>query len=206
MKSLTRVALYALVMSIVPLSYTYAEDAMVTEEEEEPLSLQEAAALVNAQKTASDAVGGSVSGAVTGYYDIYARQLSFREKTKVFRGSLENRRIEFEDHRIPSLDAYKDVREEVYRAETAAYQAAILAAEDEEYGMMEDEEEMKPKKKQKAAEPEMVSYDDQEAADEDNVPVKEIPVRQDDQAESDVSVKKKVVTSDDAPDFDPQNL
>lgn len=204
MKSLTRVALYALVMSIVPLSYTYADDAMVTEEEEEPLSLEEAAALINQRKTASDAIGGMVSGSIEGYYDIYSRQLSFREKTKVFRGSIEVRREQFEGERLPALNTYKDIREDVYRAETAAYQDAIRAAEEEEYGMMEDEEETT--KKKKSMEPEMVSYDPDEPAEEEGASVKEIPVPQDAEAEGDPEVKKKVVTSDDAPDFDPENL
>ncbi len=204
MKSLTRVALYALVMSMVPLSYTYADDAMVTEEEEEALSLEEAAALINQRRTASDAIGGMVSGSIEGYYDIYSRQLSFREKTKVFRGSIEVRRDQFEGERLPALNTYKDIREDVYRAETAAYQDAIRAAEEEEYGMMEDEEETT--KKKKSMEPEMVSYDPDEPAEEEGASVKEIPVPQDAEAEGDPEVKKKVVTSDDAPDFDPENL
>ncbi len=208
MKFYTRVALYALVLTLVPLSYTYADDAMM-DEEEEVLSLQEAAELVNSLGTADDAVGGTVSGSIDGYYDLYARQLSFREKSKVFRGSIEVRRESFEyAERVPALEQYKDVQEKVFKAETAAYQEALKAAEDEEAGNMEMESEEKSKKKKEmVVVPDVVASNDDDTSDNGDIILKEIPVPEgDDDMDAEADVKKKVVTSDDAPDFDPSNL
>lgn len=207
MKFYTRVALYALVLTLVPLSYTYADDAMM-DEEEEVLSLQEAADLINSLSTAKDAIGGTVGDPYQDYYDMHARQLSYREKTKVFRASIDVRRVEFEVPRTPLIEQYKDVQNKVFKAETAAYQEALRAHEDESMGGMGmDPEKKSKKKKEMVVVPDVVASNDGDVSDNGDIILKEIPVPEgDDDMDAEADVKKKVVTSDDAPDFDPSNL
>ena len=204
MKSLTRVAFYALILSIVPLSYSHADDSNV-EEEEEILTLEEAKALIDSRATANDALGGLVGPPSDEIYDFYSRQLSYREKTKAYRASLEVRRVAFEEPRTPLIEAYKDIQNRVYRAETAAYQESLLAYEEslsdeepQESGVSESDEEI--------VVPDIMESSDN-ASEEVDKPLKEMDVPTDvANAEDDQDVKKKVITSDDAPDFDPANL
>ncbi len=202
MKSLTRVAFYALAISLVPLSYSYADDGNM-DEEEEVLTLQEAQALINSKDTAKDATGGDVGDAYVEYYDIYSRQLSFREKSKIYRASIEARRAAFEAPRTELMNEHKEIERKVFAAETAAYQAYLQEMSEQGMDDMSDDERQVISIKDEPKDTEVASSGDYGAGSADEPHVKEIEVPVDD---ADVNVRKKVVTSDDAPDFDPANL
>jgi len=203
MKSFTRVAFYALAISLVPLSYSYADNGGMSEEEEEVLNLQEAAALINSKDTAKDAVGGNVGDAYVKYYDIYSRQLSFREKSKVYRASIENRREAFEAPRTDLVSGHKEIERKVFAAETAAYQAFLQEMEEQEMDNMSDDDRKVISIKDEPMESEPEDVDSGDSASDEEPKVKEISVTEN---EADGEVKKNIYMPEDAPDFDPENL
>ncbi len=199
MKFFTRVAFYFLIIGLflIPLSYSYADGGDVSDEEEEILTLQEAAALVNSRDTAKDAVGGDVGSAYVEYYDLYSRQLSFREKSKIFRASLESRRVAFEAPRSELMDEHKEIERKVFAAETAAYQAYLQEMSEE--GTEDDSGDDR----------QVISVKDGKAveakaqASGEEPHVKEISITEN---EPNGRVKKNIYMPEDAPDFDPENL
>tara|TARA_R110001592_G_scaffold29350_10_gene106669 strand:- start:50121 stop:50819 length:699 start_codon:yes stop_codon:yes gene_type:complete len=211
MKNLTRVAFYTLVLVLVPLSYTFAandDDGVISmgEADDEVLSVEDAQALIDERSTAKDALGGTVPGPSKEYYDIYSRQLSFREKSKVYRSSIDSRRVEFEEPRTKIIHIYKDIQSKVFSAETAAYQASLSDDKSPEDSVVVDEDVVSAMKETIEV-PDVV--DSPEAMPEEEHTLKEIDVPEhvtDEGDEQELEVKKKVVTSDDAPAFDPENL
>jgi len=203
MKSFTRVAFYALAISLVPLSYSYADNGGVSEEEEEVLTLQEAAALINSKDTAKDATGGEVGDAYVEYYDIYSRQLSFREKSKVYRASIENRREAFEAPRTALISGHKETERKVFAAETAAYQAFLQEMEEQEMDNMSDDDRKVISIKDEPMESEAEEVASVDTTSDEEPKVKEISITE---SEADGEVKKNIYMPEDAPDFDPENL
>lgn len=208
MKSLARVALYTLILSLAPLSYVYADDHDAMDDA--PLSLEEARSLIDSMPGADYATSGSVEEAVPqDYYDIYGRQIQFRENAKKFRAMLEARRKSFRAPQLNSLDEYRSVLNKLYEAEMVDYQNNLSKLEDED-GAMEEKDAMhknvsvdkiKPKMSEEDME-DMASNDVESSEDEDGG-LKEEPIPNDIEEDG---TKKKVVTSDDAPDFDPSDL
>ncbi len=172
----------------------YVEEEMPTEDNEVGvLTLRQAKDLIDAAPTAKDAVGGTVPGPDTKYYDMYARQLAFRENAKQLRASLEDRREKFEEPRLTVIENHRTNVEQVYEAETAAYQKE-LTSEDKEEEFFDEEE-------QTGDEEKMAEMSD---GTEEMPDLKEMPIPTDEEGSE--AVKKKVVTTEDAPEFDPSAL
>lgn len=203
MKFYTRVAFIFLAFALVSPSFSYADDA---EEPAEVLSLDEAKSLIDNLPTAHDVVSGPVSTKALGFYDIYGRQISFRESAKELRVSLDVRRENFGAPRVKAIEGYRDTVIKVYAAETAAYQESLNQIEEDEentaeengevmisVGQMDDTEESEN----------VVSVSDDQQG-EDVPDLTETPIPSDNNEEG--APKKKVIMSSDAPDFDPANL
>ncbi|PCJ97852.1 MAG: hypothetical protein COA45_09195 [Zetaproteobacteria bacterium] len=209
MKFYTRVAFLFLAFALFPVSFSYAEDA-TDAEQAEVLTLEEARHLVGNLPTARDAVTGVVPTKSKEFYDIYGRQIAFREGAKELRASLDERRENFSAPNVEALEGYRDTVKKVYTAEAVAYQASeVEDSEDDTAAAQEDEESM------------MVSVDVSDDADTiEDVPVSEEEAASVDDVEEpglmekmlpsdsveEGTPKKKVVTSDDAPEFDPADL
>lgn len=183
-----------------PLTAEQSEDDDENKEEE-VLSPEEAKSLIDNLPTAKDAVTGTIpTDSSVGAYDIYGRQLSYRESAKELRNSIEIRRENFEAPRLDNIEQYRDVKEKVYAAESKAFQDKL-----------KEEEELKAKSKADSkANSEETKKDDvvkvvsssEDAADDEHLKEQEIPPKDGEE----VTKKKKVVTSPDAPDFDPKNI
>ena len=207
MKFYTRVAFLFVVFAAFPLSYSYAEDVS-DDKKDEVLTLEEAGELIEALPTASDAVTGVVSTDVSGFYDIYGRQVAFRESAKALRASLDERRENFESPRVKSIEGYRGTVKKVYISEAAAYQSGLDNGSDEKMSMHSDENDNVAISDDEGK-PEMEPESDDEVAasdgQDDDVPgLVEKPIPSDDMSEG--APKKKVVMPEDAPDFDPANL
>ncbi len=208
MKSLARVALYTLILSLAPLSYVYADSSETTDDT--PLTLEEAQSLIDTMRGARDATSGVVKEEVPQkFYDIYGRQAQFRENAKKFRAMLEARRTSFRKPQLKALDDYRDVLEKLYAAEMADYQNKLSKSDDED-GSMEEKDAMHKNVSVDEIEPKMSEEDmedmasnDTDTSSDDGGGLKEEPIPND--VEED-GTKKKVVTSEDAPDFDPSDL
>lgn len=228
MKALTRVALYTISVSVLPFSFSYAQEPinlvsgtasdiqamqneflpqekMAQEEEsDEPLTLDEAKELIKTQPGAKDAIGGEIETKVPQeLYDIYGRQLAYRENAKLFRKSLNERRKNFEKPHEEMVDRYHSVRDKVYEAETAAYQAAL-----------DDEtpQDLAPTKELNVA-----TEKTEEHIKETHQPVEQAPLSEKELKEQkvlgtswgkneDIAVRRKIITAKDAPAFDPLKL
>ena len=174
--------------SFLSFPLVYAEEVLsdapstVVDEQEKILTLDEAKAMLDALPTAKDAIGGSLKESEQPpYYDIHGRQLAYREHAKVFRASLEERRKRYESPRLDILERARTTVRKVYAAETAAYQKEVLEAEDESVS-------------------EEGSEQTSESEDVDDGVLTRKPVSSVD------GTNKKVITSGDAPDFDPSQL
>ncbi|GEM_PF-3663711 len=226
MKSFARVALFSLICSTLPFSHVYSEDDIDSDisseetiaedespaavndfsniektsidDEEETLTLEEANALIELLPTSSDAVTGTVKEEYDyEYYDIYGRTLGFRESAKKLRESLEARRESFEKPRIEIIDLYRDSKEKIDKAQTAAYNESLKEEEDEENltenEILIDEDEVVEENNEDA-----VSKESDISLTEKTIPSKE--------GDDENAPKRKVVISEDAPDFDPSKL
>jgi hypothetical protein len=224
MKSLTRVALYALAFSVVPFSYLYAQDPidlapdmnseeeieldqmlgeevdiqslqdeMIEEASDRPPTLQEAKEALDALPGAKDAVQGTVPIAEKDMevYDSYGRQLAYREGSKKYRESLDKRREAFAKPRTKMIQDYQKTRDIIYTAETADYQKKLN--EEKEVNTVSEAPEVPTG--------DVVSVIQEEAAEEIGLKEQKIPSDTDENA-----ARKKVVTAEDAPDFDPARL
>ncbi len=193
-----RVLLLSFLFSLtLPIHAVFSADDMV--EVEDVLTLDEAQDLIRNLPTASDAVSGVVSTDVDQqYYDLHARQLQYRENVKELRASLDERRENFVKPQVEALEQYRDVVDKVYAAETQAYQDELALQgeqKDEDLeGMAENENDDEPV--------DVVPDMDVDSEEDTGLTEQEIPQ----QDGEDSSIKKKVVTSDDAPDFDPSGL
>ncbi len=229
MKTLTRVAFTALAFGLIPYTYSYAQepvdlapDTSYEEEaeleqyldeeillEEESFSegedvladmnsdedrvptLEDAKKALEAMSGAKDAVKGKVPTEVDqDVYDIYGRQLSYREGANEYRESLDKRRENFAKPRTKMIEEYHKTRDVTYAAETADYQKKLNEQKEEELagdGMQK-----------------LPTGEGVEAALEGEV-VEEIGIKEQ-RIPGDMSVRKKVVTADNAPEFDPANL
>lgn len=223
MKFLNYFAWCAFAMIILGVPNVHAQDEMPVEAEakaeEDVLTLDEAKALIMTRPGAKDATNEVVKDFSLEFYDIYGRQLQYRENAKEFRAMLETRRYSYQRPYVAMRDAFDDVRMKVYEAERAAYQAQIEAynnsLREREAAAASAAAEDAPKAKM---EPVSLPQPDEPinapAADDngddvaDDGPVlreKDIPDEEGADAEQGAT-KKKVVVSDDAPDFDPSNL
>lgn len=211
MKFYTRVAFLIVAFAAFPLPSSYADDGQ-NDKKDEVLTLEEAGELIEALPTASDAVTGVVSTDRSGFYDIYGRQVAFRESAKALRASLDERRENFETPRVKSIEGYRDTVKKVYISETAAYQGGLDNGSDEEMGMDSDENDnvvISTNVSDDAENSENPPETDDEVAnadgqDDDGSELVEKPIPSDDMSEG--APKKKVVMPEDAPDFDPANL
>ena len=210
MKFYTRVAFLAVAFAALPLSFSYADDANSSAEE---LTLDEAKALINSLPTARDVVSGTVSTEAPGFYDIYGRQISFRESAKDLRASLDERRENFSAPSMKALEGYRGTVTQVYEAETSAYQDS-LGSEEDAAAKKDDEDSMavsvevfddaaeNAEDTSASDEEEVASSDDTQDEEEPGLMEKPIPSDSDEEG----MPKKKVVMPDDAPEFDPANL
>ncbi len=209
MKFYTRVAFLVVAFAAFPLSSSYADDANSSSKE---LTLDEAKALIDSLPTARDVVSGTVPTKTQGFYDIYGRQISFRESAKDLRASLDERRENFEEPRIKAIDGYRGTVTQVYGAETAAYQDS-LGGEEDAAAVKKDAEDSVTVSVEvfdaaaedaddTTASEEVASSDDAQEEDEPGLMEKPIPSDGDEEG----MPKKKVVMPDDAPEFDPANL
>ena len=202
MKFFTRVAFLFVAFAAFPLSFSYAEDA---ENPAEELTLDEAKILIDSLPTAHDVVSGTVPTKTQGFYDIYGRQIAFREGAKELRASLDERRENFEEPRVKAIDGYRSTVKQVYAAESVDYQSKAEDGSDEDAVAVEKEDAMAVNVEAEdmpASDEEIVSIDD--AQDEEEPGLVEKPIPSDDDSEG--APKKKVVMPDDAPEFDPADL
>lgn len=155
------------------------------------LSLEGAKDLIANLPTAKDAVSGPVPETPKAQmYDIYGRQLAFRENAKELRASLEARRVNFETPRVDVLERYRESQEKIYAAESKAYQDELASADVNIDEDVADESEDKPEEDGPAI----------DAVDPEILKEQIIPTDKDD------NVIKKVISPGDAPEFDPQVL
>ncbi|MGH1374823.1 MAG: hypothetical protein ACRBCK_00625 [Alphaproteobacteria bacterium] len=203
MTKFSRVALFALLgavftlPSIVPV---YAVDEVSDDAEaEEILTLDEAKNLIMSQPTAAHAVSGvaSIKPAVEPY-DLYIRRLAYREHAKDLRATLDQRRVNYDVPRTALLNNFRDTQEKVFKAEIAAYQEEISGNADEDSDtMLEEDTSSTSSDDENMADEKTASVDDGKGLTEKPIPAE--PGMED-------GPKKKVVTTEDAPDFDPSNL
>lgn len=203
-------------LSIALPSYVYADDhkEMSETEEERVLSEKEAKELIMSTPEADDAVTGTVPDTkVKSYYDIRARQLAYRESVKDYRASLEARRKSYATPQTAASENYRETIAKLYESETKAEadKRANLEKSDEVKAKMRAKlDEVRKKKADGVSDPEV--SDDQVAVSDvmnadvvDGTGLTEKPIPTDGEV-VDGEPKKKVVTSEDAPDFDPSNL
>ena len=111
MKTYAYFGIFLFVFSAFPVSQAVAEK----EEPVEMLSLDEAKALLDSFPTAKDAVSGTVPTEVPQeYYDMYIRQLKYREHVKDLRASLDERRESFANPRTETIERFREVIAKVY--------------------------------------------------------------------------------------------
>lgn len=174
--------------------------SMQEEDDGGVLTLEEAQALIYERPAANDAIGGGeVPLSDLGIYNIYARQLAYRESAKKFRASLEARRVSFEEPRTAVVEEHREIVDKVYEAESAAFQKSLEEGDDskEKPRMIEQRQEQAKQEnveKMDMAKTDMSDNDTSES-------LKEMPVPSDDE-----TVRRKVVTDPEAPDFDPSKL
>ncbi|MFP4386005.1 MAG: hypothetical protein ACLFP8_03495 [Alphaproteobacteria bacterium] len=237
MKTLTRVALYAMAFSFVsplPLfaqnsadfmpdgqngqDMEWGDDAFLEDDiqslqdemmqekkafdEEMPEGLKEARGVLNSFPSTKDAVTGTIDTTpIDDPYDIYMRQLAYREGAKKYRASLEARREKFAAPREKLINRYHRVRDGLYAAEASVYQTAV------------SERKAEGGKPAAASKPKAGSSSSEDAgrsqAVEDNIQEKtglterKIPGGSE---RGEQVVQRKVITSEDAPSFDPAKL
>ena len=175
MKILKFLCFFAVLFSFSPISYSFAEE----KERMRVLTLDEAEDLIHEAPSADDAVTGTVSPESLDFYDIYARQLAFRESAKDLRASLEVRRESFEEPRLGVLENHRDVVPKVHAAETAAY-LKETAGDDKKSKVRV------PARKKQSKKQEILDVSDVQKQD-----LKEVPIPD----AGDVAPKRKVVTT-----------
>lgn len=203
MKTLARIACISLILPFISVPYSFAEDAA---EDKPALSAQGAKDLIASMPGAKDATEGYVEEEIPqDFYDIYGRQLQYRENAKEFRSMLEGRRLSFTTPHVTARTLYRDNLAEVYRAESATYQEDIADEGASKNGAMSTQD---------MASGESLDVDDTGLVDvvddilekaDDVDGLKEEAVSSDVDA-ADGETMKKVITSDDAPEFDPADL
>ncbi len=208
MKTTAFLALSVLTIGAFSIQHSYAHDSNESHDEpaeEAVLSADEAKELVMSAPEAADATKGLVPDSKLNkkYYDIRARQLAYREHVKAYRASLEKRRESYAQPQFNAAENYRETIAKVYAAEGAA-------AEEVRAGEKEESAEAPKKDYSKEApaikDSEVASADDVTGSESDaDVGLTEKPIPADPEAEEGAP-KKKVVTSDDAPDFDPSDL
>ncbi len=201
MKFLSRLSFFAAVLAFSSILSTGYALSAGKDNGERALSLDEVQSLISELGTGGDATAGTVPVDVdSASYDIYARQIAYRENVKAFRQSLDERRENYQSSYIDQKTAYQSLMEKVYKAEIAAYQKSLGKE--------------KPSKKKSIGQvvaevsdaPDMsdAGADDADAVAENDEGLKEADIPPQEGEEG--KVKKKVVTSDDAPDFDPADV
>ena len=236
MKILTRIAFLSFLCAIIPFSNSFAEEQGTSFEDvlseaaamEEPAApgdmdsedfddemamddeemdedsvptLDQAKKIINSSSAAKDAVGGTVPLNPNTYYDIHGRQLAYRENAKALRASLEARRKDFERPRTEIVEKHRSNVEKVYAAETAAYLDEQSESDESGSDMMdEDLFDEETASMDGAVEETQTAAVDEESAG--GLSEQEIPTVSGEEG----PIKRKVVTSDDAPNFDPANL
>lgn len=222
MKTTAFLAFAAFGLCVFSPSFSYADDHkdMDEAEEERVLSPEEAKELIMSTPEADDATSGKVPDTkLKRYYDIRARQLAYRESVKEYRASLEARRKSYSAPQTAAAENYRETIAKLYASESKAAAEERARAENEEKLKAQKGENIKAKLRAKLEEnkKKKEGTDDQPVVEEDRVAVNttdgsdeevgitEQPIPSDGEVEEGAP-KKKVVTSDDAPDFDPANL
>ncbi len=195
-----------------------AKVASKSVEEDEPvMTLEELQEYIYSLPAAKDAIDIPISEEASWrkIYDIYSRQIAYRESAKKLRASLEARQESFAEPRTEIIAKYKENLKKVYASERAAYEENL-----------EDEKKEKKKKKktsgnkkssgsvkEKMTSAKKVPDDGKDKKsvgspkDKQGKPKEDVKLEEQDipPKEGDVA-DRKVITSEDAPDFDPSNL
>jgi hypothetical protein len=205
MKILSRISLFVLGAAFslfLTTSYVAAAD---DDQAEKVLSPEEVRTLIDGFPTVDDATAGTVPVETgLGFYDIYSRQIAFRENTKAYRASLEARRENYKKIYFDKRENYKENLNKIYRAETAE----ALKNKDAKGNSPEGDDIKEAKFEMEGAASESDESKDYDSSavnsDKNGKSLKEedIPPKEGEEG----VVKKKVVTSDDAPEFDPADL
>ena len=203
MKTLARIACISLILPFISAPYSFAEES---EKDAAPLSAQAAKDLIASMPGAKDATSGSVEQEVPqDFYDSYGRQLQYRENVKEFRSMLEARRESFTTPHVTAKSRYRDNLAKVYKAESAVYQDTLVK-EDGAGKASVSSEKMKNEESMDSEDSGLVDVvDDIFDTSDENEGLKEEVVSSDVDV-SDGEAMKKVITSDDAPEFDPADL
>ncbi|MGH1456138.1 MAG: hypothetical protein ACRBDI_05105 [Alphaproteobacteria bacterium] len=209
MKFLSRMSCLAMVLafsSIISAGYANAADEQVSEK---PVSMDEVQRLISELPTAKDATSGTVPVDVgDGIYDIYARQIAYRESVKAFRKSLDDRRENYQSSYIDKKKNYQNLIDKIYKAEIAAYKKNLgkeTMAENKNIGeVVAEVADVDGEVLDAPQVSETDNVDGGESSTEGDGGLKEADVPPKEGEEG--KVKKKVVTSDDAPDFNPADV
>lgn len=166
-----------------------------------------------------DAEKGTVP-TVSGYCDIYARQIDYMRSAKEFRASIAARQESYEAPRRQALELYRQNLEAIYKEESRLYQEQLAQEATKAAGALDadkaesDEAEAEAASTDGIPAPEM-SEDgvDQTAAadetasaegDEAKPGVKKKVIEPSEDGET--KVKKTIIVPEDAPEFDPSPL
>ncbi len=203
MSILARAIIFSFICTILPLSISYAQENKADEaiNEEEILSLEQAKELIFKDNSAKDAVGGTVKPSPKNkYYDIYMRQLAYRENAKEFTKSIKERQVAFEEPRIEAIKEHDAIVEKVYVAESADYQKNLEESSNED--KLENTQKNKISISEASSNSSTANTNNASPDTKTGVLKEEIIPPQN----GDEEKIKKVITSEDAPDFDPANL
>jgi len=165
--------------------------------------------------TAGDAVTGDVPTEAEPYYDVYDRQIGYKNSAKSFRKSIEQRRLAYEKDRLNSLNSYRGGIDSIYKEESKEYQAelareaeeaeAALAAKNEAEAKDGTEAEAATEATQteetKTAAASEESATEAAPAEETAAPVGGVKEKVIEESDGEATPRKKIIMPEDAPDF-----
>lgn len=187
MNIFARVALCAMAFNVALSSYSDAQEPMGTP------SIEEAREALENLPGSKDAVKGPVNKEVNvEAYDIYGRQLSYREGAKEYRKSIDKRRKNFARPREELIENYQKTRDMIYAAETVEYQ--------ESFNKQREDKVREGRARELPVDADVGEIDLQE---EEAVELKEQKIPGSSKMQA---ARRTVVTTKDAPDFDPARL
>ncbi len=235
MKTLTCVAFCAFVLSTIPLSHLCAQEPVnLTAKVNSVKDIKPEKKIVNGDDTKShkknvskkkhvrfptvqetrkalaslpiykDAVKGTISTKIEQdmYYDIYTRQLAYRDGAIEYRKSLDKRRQNFAKPRTKMIGDYKKVRDIIYTAETIEYQKKVNAKYMKNANKKSGTNKIESAKISEAKKLPTgnIASMIKNKGEANQIQLKEqkIPSNED--------IRKKVITADNAPEFNPAKL
>ncbi len=191
-------------------AYSQDFDFSVTSEEGEsevPQTKEELKKFIDSLGTSEDAVGGTVNEESTWQeiYDIYSRQIAYREKTKEYRKSILERQKSFAEPADALKEKYKENMDTVYEAESKIYQDEMSGDSDDAMSMIDRKAPKMPSRPERPVPPSrsISGGEDVDARTQGEKPdLKEIDVP----VPSADGANRKVYTDENAPEFDPSRL